>query len=139
MFRRFQQGTTHFAVVAWDDSEPVGFITMDNLLGALVGEIRDEFREVGNDWTKLDDGSLLGKGSLPIFTLERALGVDVDERAVTSIGGADIESVGGLIFQNLGNLPREGERVEFDQFDVVVKKMKGPKILMVRVYPRPQT
>lgn len=135
LFRRFQQGTSHLAVVAWNDREPLGFITLDNLLGALVGEIRDEFREVGNDWTKLDDGSLLGKGSLPIFTLERALGVEVDKRAVESIGGAQIESVGGLILQSLGDLPREGERVKFDQFDVVVKKMKGPKILLVRVYP----
>ncbi len=136
LFRRFQQGASHFAVVAWNDNEPIGFITLDNLLGALVGEIRDEFREVGNDWSKLDDGSLLGKGSLPIFTLERALGVEVDERAVTSIGGAEIESVGGLILQNLGELPREGERVKFDQFDVVVKKMKGPRIILVRVYPK---
>lgn len=135
LFRRFQQGKSHLAVVAWNDAEPLGFITLDNLLGALVGEIRDEFREVGNDWTKLDDGSLLGKGSLPIFTLERALGIDVDAREIESIGGTEVESVGGLILKNLGDFPREGERVKFDQFDIVVKKMKGPKILLVRVYP----
>ena len=127
LFRRFQKGTSHFAVAAWRDGHPLGFITLDNLLGALVGEIRDEFREVGNDWTTLDDGSLLGKGSLPLFTLERALGVEVET--------TEVESVGGLIQQQLGDLPKEGERVEFDQFDVVVKRMKGPRILLVRVYP----
>jgi len=26
--------------------------------------------------------------------------------------------------------------VEFDRFDVVVKKMKGPRIVLVRVYPK---
>lgn len=128
LFRRFQQGSPHFAVVTWADGKPLGFVTMDNLLAALVGEIRDEFREVGNDWRKLDDGSLLGKGSLPIFTLERALGIDIEE--------AEVDSVGGLILQQLGDLPREGQRIRFDDFDAVVKKMKGPKIVLVRVYPR---
>lgn len=36
----------------------------------------------------------------------------------------------------LGDLPTEGQRVEFDRFDIVVKKMKGPRIVLVRVYPR---
>ncbi len=136
LFRQFQQGTSHLAIVAWEDRQPIGFTTLDNLLGALVGEIRDEFRQASNDWTKLDDGSLIGKGSLPIFTLERALGVDVDRRLLEFVGGLKVESVGGLVLENLGSLPIEGDRITFDQFDVVVNKMSGPKILMVRVYPK---
>jgi CBS domain containing-hemolysin-like protein len=38
----------------------------------------------------------------------------------------------------LTELPKEGQRIQFDQFDVVVKKMSGPKILLVRVYPKNQ-
>lgn len=128
LFRRFRKGAPHFAVVALQDEHPLGFITLDNLLGALVGEIRDEFRQTENDWMKLDDGSLLGKGSLPIFTLERALGIDVEET------GAD--SVGGLILQRLGDLPEEGQRLSFERFDAVVKKMNGPRIVLVRIYPK---
>lgn len=127
LFRRFRHGAPHFAVVV-QNGRPLGFITLDNLLGALVGEIRDEFRQSKNDWTKLDDGSLIGKGSLPIFTLERALGIDIEE--------AGVDSVGGLILQQLGDLPEEGQRIRFDRFDAVVKKMHGPRILLVRVYPR---
>lgn len=129
LFRRFQRGAPHFAVMAWDDRRPLGFITLDNLLGALVGEIRDEFRQVRNDWMKLDDGSLLGKGSLPIFTLERALGVDIEQ--------TEVHTVSGLILERLEDLPTEGKRIEFEQFDAVVKKIKGPKIMLIRVYPKP--
>ena len=46
------------------------------------------------------------------------------------------ESVGGLVIQALNDLPSEGQRVEFERFDVVVKKMKGPRIVLVRVYPK---
>lgn len=128
LFRRFRKGVPHFALVGNKRGRPMGFITLDNLLGALVGQIHDEFRQSDADWTRMDDGTLMGKGSLPVVSLERALGIDIDE------GRA--ESVGGLVIQALNDLPAEGQRVSFDRFDVVVKKMKGPRIVLVRVYPK---
>ncbi|MCB5188800.1 hemolysin family protein [Methylobacillus caricis] len=130
LFRRFREGkATHFAIVGRKGQEPVGFITLDNMLGALVGEIRDEFRQSQNDWTKLDDGTLIGKGSLPIFTLERALGVEIDN-------DDEVDSVGGLVLSKLGDIPNEGDSIHFDQFDIVVKKMNGPRIILVRIHPK---
>lgn len=132
LFRAFRAGAPHFAVVGHADPlqpvKPVGFITLDNLLTAIVGEIRDEFGEHGDDWTHLSDGSLIGKGSLPLFTLERALGIElaVDE----------VESIGGLVTYQLEDLPTEGQRIAFDRFDVVVEKMTGPRITTVRITPR---
>ncbi|WP_240158075.1 hemolysin family protein [Burkholderia sp. Tr-860] len=128
LFRRFRKGAPHFALVGNKHEKPIGFLTLDNLLGALVGQIHDEFRQGDADWARLDDGTLMGKGSLPVVSLEQALGIDIDE------GRA--ESVGGLVIQALSDLPTEGQRVSFDSFDVVVKKMNGPRIVLVRVYPK---
>jgi len=133
LFRRFRKGAPHFVIVGSKGEKAEGFLTLDNLLGALVGEIRDEFRQGSNDWTRLDDGTLIGKGSLPIFTLERILGIDIENEAL-DLEGAD--SVGGLIMAKLRDIPTEGQKIEFDQFDVVVKKMAGPRIVLVRVYPK---
>lgn len=129
LFRRFRKGAPHFAMVGYKGSKPVGFLTLDNLLSALVGQIRDEFRQNENDWTLLDDGTLIGKGSLPLFTLGIALGIDLDSE--------EVESIGGLIMLTLGDLPVEGQKVEFPQFNAVVKKMNGPRIVLVRIYPKP--
>lgn len=131
LFRRFRKGAPHFAIVGQKGSKAYGFITLDDLLGALVGGIRDEFRQNQNDWTWLDDGTLIGKGSLPIFTLERALGIEIENE--------DVDSVGGLVMWKLDGVPHEGQKVEFNQFDVVVKKMNGPRILLVRVYRKEAT
>ncbi|MFZ6773401.1 hemolysin family protein [Undibacterium sp. SXout7W] len=128
LFRRFRSGAPHFAIVGHKGSKPVGFLTLDNLLGALVGQIRDEFRQNENDWSVLDDGTLIGKGSLPLYTLGMALGIDLDSD--------EVESIGGLIMHALGDLPEEGQKIEFEHFDAVVKKMNGPRILLVRIYPK---
>lgn len=131
LFRRFRKGAPHFALVGKKGHKPIGFLTLDNLLGALVGQIHDEFRQGDADWSVMDDGTLMGKGSLPVVSLERALGIDIDE--------GQAESVGGLVIHALGDLPSEGQRVEFGQFDIVIKKMNGPRIVLVRVYPREET
>ncbi|MDR0587738.1 MAG: hemolysin family protein [Burkholderiales bacterium] len=128
LFRRFRSGAPHFTVVTTQQGRPLGFITLDNLLSALVGEIHDEFKQPRHEWTKLPDGSLIGKGSLSIFSLEQALGIDIEETGV--------DSVGGLIMQRLNDVPKEGARVSFHQFDIEAKQMKGPRIITVRVIPK---
>ena len=130
LFRKLQKGAPHFTVVGYEDAAPIGYITLDNLLSALVGDIRDEFRQSQSEWAKLDDGSLLGKGSLPLNTLERTLGIDIESE--------DADTIAGLVLWALGDIPKEGQRVVFTAFDVVVKKMLGPRVLLVRVYQKNQ-
>lgn len=133
MFRRFREGAPHFALIGEKGKRPVGFITLDNLLGAMVGEIHDEFRLNENDWLRQPDGTLIGKASLPIFSLERSLGIDIDNE---TLGMDEVESVGGLMMVKLGDIPKQGQRIAFPQFDIVVKKMNGPRIVLVKVIPR---
>jgi CBS domain containing-hemolysin-like protein len=133
LFRRFREGAPHFALIGEKGKRPVGFLTLDNLLGAMVGEIHDEFRLNENDWLKQPDGALIGKASLPIFSLERVLGIDIENE---ELGLDEVESVGGLIMLKLGDIPKQGQRVSFNTFDIVVRKMNGPRILLVKVIPR---
>jgi CBS domain containing-hemolysin-like protein len=133
LFRRFRGGAPHFALIGEKGKRPVGFITLDNLLGAIVGEIRDEFRLNEHDWLPQGDGTYIGKASLPIVSLERVLGIDIDNEAM---GLDEVESVGGLLMAKLGDIPKQGQRIEFPRFDVVVKKTNGPRILLVKVIPQ---
>lgn len=135
LFRQFRAGAPHMAVVGHPNAlhpeervKPVGFITLDNLLTALVGDIQDEFGDHGDEWAALPDGSLIGKGSLPLFTLERALGVEMPTDSV--------DSIGGLISWRLADLPSEGQTIAFEGFDAVVERMRGPRITTVRIVPR---
>jgi CBS domain containing-hemolysin-like protein len=132
LFRHFRMGASHFALIGQKGHKPQGFITLDNLLSAMVGEIRDEFRQNNHDWIRLDDGTLLGKGSLTIFSLERILGIDIENEELDL---DDEVSIGGLIMAKLRDIPVQGQTIEFNQFDVVIKKMSGPRIIFVKIYP----
>jgi CBS domain containing-hemolysin-like protein len=132
LFRYFRMGASHFSVIGQIGEKPQGFITLDNLLSAMVGEIQDEFRQNNNDWNRLDDGSLIVKGSLPIFSLERILGIDIENEELEL---EDEVSIGGLIMSKLQDIPVEGQKITFNQFEIIIKKMKGPQTILVQIYP----
>jgi len=132
LLRHYRTGMSHFTMIGQKGKKPQGFITLDNLLSAMVGEIRDEFRHNSNDWIRLYDGTLLCKGSLPIVSLERILGIDIENEELEL---EDEVSISGLILSKLRDIPIEGQTIEFNQFEIVVKKMDGARIALVQIYP----
>ena len=129
LLARFQGGASHFAVVYDELGHLIGFITMDHVTGTLLGSIRDEFDHLEPDWEPAADGSFVGAGSLPVYSLERLLDRDV--------GPTDANSVGGLVMNALERIPRNGDTVDFEGFRIEVLTMRGPRVARVRVRPDP--
>lgn len=128
VYSQFKEGAAHFALVKNSRDHIVGFITLDNVLIRLLGNIRDEFNKIKPDWLITDSGILLMKGSTPIYVLEKALGISIDTEAHT---------INGLIMAKLERLPKPEEKIQFPQFTMVVKKIKGPKVSLVNITKNP--
>lgn len=131
LFRLFREGHPHFAVVGDEVGNVIGFLTLENLHEAMVGHIQDEFRRAKDDWIGLRDGSLIGSGTLTVYSLEKLLGAEIRT--------GEAHTVGGLVMEKLGRLPVRGERVSFDAFEVLVSHVRGPTIAQIQVFPRPQS
>lgn len=127
LFHKFREGKPHFAIV-YSGRDAIGFVTLDNLLQAIIGVIKDEFHLTQEDWIMLEDGDFIIKGTASLFTLETLLGIELPD--------TDINTVTGLILDKLQNFPKEGESIDFDSFMMVVIKIRGPKILQVRVFKK---
>jgi len=128
LFRAFQAGMTHFALVVGAGEKSLGFVTLDDILITLLGNIQDEFNQPKPDWKVAPDGAFLMKGNTPLYIIEKALNIEISEQ--------DINTIGGLIMAKLDRMPEASETIEFEQFKVVIARIKGPKILSVKVYPK---
>lgn len=128
LFRQFRQGITHFALVYSSRDTLIGFVTLDNLLYALIGRMKDEFHRTNDQWELTKHGNLLIKGNSSIYTIERALHIKLPDE--------DIDTISGLILKKLERLPVQNERIEFDEFTILVEKMTGPRIELVKIYPK---
>lgn len=126
LLHRFQLGASHFSLVVAHNTEAIGFITLEDILETVVGDIEDEYRQANRGMLSLSDGSILIKGDAPVYRLERALNIEIDVPD-------NVNSIAGLLMWHTNDIPKEGDCIEFEDFDIVVKRTKGPKILLTKV------
>jgi len=125
LLEQFRQGGSHFALVEEADGKVIGYLTMEDVLEALVGDIQDEHRKAERGILAYQPGKLLVRGDTPLAKVERLLGVDLDH--------IEAETLAGLVYETLKRMPEEEEGLEVDGLRIIVKKMKGPKIVLAKV------
>jgi CBS domain containing-hemolysin-like protein len=125
LLEQFRQGGSHFALVEEADGKVIGYLTMEDVLEALVGDIQDEHRKAERGILAYQPGKLLVRGDTPLFKVERLLGVDLDH--------IEAETLAGLVYETLKRMPEAEEVLEVDGLRIIVKKMKGPKIVLAKV------
>jgi len=127
VLKAFRSGDPHFGIVTDERGTEIGFVTFEHVIEAVFGPIEDEFAKKSPSWQATGDGSVSGAGSLSLLSLEDAIGKPIPV--------ADVNSVGGLVQQQLDRLPRQGEKIRFPDFEVEILEMTGPRIDLVRVKP----
>jgi magnesium and cobalt transporter len=103
---QMRQRHTHLALVVDEYGGIDGLVTIEDLVETIVGDISDEHDEIeGPMLTERADGALDLNARLPVEDFEEKLGpiLSADER------DADIETVGGLVFNLAGRVPTKGE------------------------------
>ncbi len=103
---QMRQTRTHLALVVDEYGGIDGLVTIEDLVETIVGDIADEHDEIeGPMLVERADGALDINALLPVEEFEAKLGsvLSEDER------DADIETVGGLVFNLAGRVPTKGE------------------------------
>ncbi len=121
----FQEQRLHLAVVVDEYGGVSGIVTIEDLLEEIVGEIQDEFdseepiiRSIGNSEFRMD-------ARLPIDDLNESLGID--------IAANGFDTIGGLVFDQLGKVPVPGDTVHHDGISIVVEDTVGRRPNTLRV------
>src|SRR6185312_4968193 len=113
LMRQMQQENAQMAIVIDEYGNTAGLATMEDLLEVIIGEIRDE-HEPGSDVAEDGQGGYIVSGN---FDLAR-----VGDLFDSFHREEDVESttVGGLVSEWLGRVPRSGETVVRDGLRIEV-------------------
>lgn len=125
LLNEFRLNRVHCAVAVDEYGGTAGFVTLEDLLEEVVGEIQDErdaekplIEEVGPEGVVID-------AKAPLDELSDILGRTLHDE--------EHESVGGFILRIAGRLPKEGEAVKYNGITFVVDEVSERRILRVRV------
>jgi putative hemolysin len=126
LMRQMQQENTHLVIVVDEYGNTAGLATMEDLLEVILGEIRDE-HEPESDVTEDGQGGYIVSGS---FELNR-----IGELFETFHREEDIESttVGGLVSEWLGHVPKAGEAADRDGVRIQVLASDEFRVERVRL------
>lgn len=118
---QFKETNIHYALVIDEYGSTQGIITMSDILEALVGDISEFY---GEEFSiqKRDDHSWLIDGHYPLPDFLTQFGME------EFIKDYEANTVAGLIIHELGRLPKQSEKVTWENFEFEVIDMDGPKI-----------
>jgi CBS domain containing-hemolysin-like protein len=128
LLREMQKRKVHLAIVVDEYGMFAGIVTVEDILEELVGEIMDEFDEEEPDIQKVNEWVYLVDA--------RAWIEHVNEELNTSFPiGESYETLGGLIIDQLGHIPRKGEVVTFSESGIrlMVMKMNDRRIESIKL------
>jgi putative hemolysin len=130
LMRQMQQENTHMVIVVDEYGATAGLATMEDLLEVIIGEIRDE-HEPDSDVTEDGFGGYIVSGN---FDLARVIDLFDTFRREEDL---EATTVGGLLSEWLGRVPKAGEVVERDGVRIEVLASDDLRVEQVRI-SRPQ-
>jgi CBS domain containing-hemolysin-like protein len=127
LLAELQRQRSSIAVVSDEYGRTVGIVTVEDILEEVVGEIEDETDPRAASVRKLTDGDWYVRGHVSLGDLE-----DVGIRLPVSSDA--FNSIGGYVFSELGRLPKRGDRITANGYEIRVESVRENRIVAVRIH-----
>jgi CBS domain containing-hemolysin-like protein len=121
--RDFQQRRTHMAIVVDEYGGTSGLVTLEDVIEELIGEIQDEFDREPPSVEETPEGVVFDGLTLIDDVAER-LGVKLSETA-------DVSTLGGFVTAQIGRMPRPGDKISVDGYELKVVEVRGRRVTKV--------
>lgn len=128
--KKFKETKIHQAMVVDEYGTLVGIVTINDVFDTLVGDISQNDGQIGYELTEREDGSFLIDGQYPWDDFLKEF--ELDDNTHNREG---FHTIGGFILHTLGELPKTGEKLKWNDFDMEVVDMDGmriDKVLIIR-------
>jgi len=127
LLKEFRVNRNHMAIVVDEFGGVAGLVTIEDVLEQIVGEIEDE-HDVDEDEGNIrpfDDNAYIVKA---LTDLE-----DFDEYFDTNFNSEEFDTIGGIVTQRFGHLPRKDEEITIDGFIFKVLSSENRRIRLLQV------
>ena len=123
-----QRERTTLAVIVDEYGRPTGVVTVEDVVEEVVGEIDDETDPAAGAIRRLATGEWYVRGHVALSDLpDYGIELPDDNEAYNSVGG--------LVFSELGRLPQRGDVINIDGYSLRVDSVRENRVTAVRIRP----
>lgn len=131
LLKDFQEKHVHLAIVADEYGGTSGLITLEDIIEEIVGEINDEFDDaVDFGVEEVAENIFVMEGKTSINNLCKVL--EVEANTFDSVK-QDSESLGGMLLEMNGSMPKTGDELYFENFIFEIVLADKKRIKKVKV------
>lgn len=127
VFKELKRNKKQIAIVVDEYGGTAGIVTMEDILEEIVGEIYDEYDIEESKYKKIDSNTFIFDGELPIYEVEKLLGINLPE--------GDYDTISGYLLFELNRIPNDKEKgitIETDKVNYKIEQIKGNRIKKVK-------
>jgi magnesium and cobalt transporter len=127
LLREFRSNRNHIALVVDEYGGVSGMVTIEDVLEQIVGEIEDEY-DFDDDEDNIivqADGHWRVKADTEIADFNEVLGAEFSDE--------DCDTVGGLVLQAAGQLPKRGDQIQVREWVFTVLRVDSRRLYSVLV------
>jgi putative hemolysin len=128
--RDFKVSHRHIAIVVDEYGGTAGLVTLEDALELIVGEIRDENDVEQPDVEREEDDKFWVSARMTLEDLSEITGQDFTRE--------DVQTVGGLVYELVGSVPRAGQSLVVGNFRLVVERVvrrRVERVYLERLHP----
>ncbi len=126
LLKEMQERKVHMAVVVEEHGGTAGIVTFEDLIEEIVGPIRDEYDVAEQEEVQfLNDFEVLLNARFPVDDIKDLLHLDVGE--------TESDSIGGLVYERLGEIPAVGATIQLGDATLTVEQVRRQSIQLVRI------
>jgi magnesium and cobalt transporter len=127
LLKEFRRSHNHIAMVVDEYGGVCGLVTIEDVIEQIVGEIGDEH--------DVDDDQMIRKDGPREFTVRALTPIaDFNRYFRSEFSDAEYDTIGGLLMQEFGRLPRRGETAVIDRLEFRVLRADRRRIDLLRVF-----
>jgi magnesium and cobalt transporter len=125
LLKEFRGSRNHIAIVVDEYGGVSGMVTIEDVLEQIVGEIEDEF-----DFDETEDNIIQDKNGH--YRVKASTEIeDFNEYFNVSFSNDEFSTIGGLIIQAFGHLPKRDEKITFQGFKITILRADSRKLYSV--------
>jgi CBS domain containing-hemolysin-like protein len=126
LFARLRRSHMQMAIVFDEYGGTAGIVTLEELVEEIVGQVSDELIQGEGPVVHVNETTAEVDALLRVDEVNEHLGLHLPEHEA-------YETLAGLILYRLQHIPVEGETLRYQDLEITVTQMKGPKIEKVQV------
>jgi magnesium and cobalt transporter len=129
LLRDFRANRNHIAIVVDEYGGVSGLITIEDVLEQIVGDIEDEY-----DFDESEDNIIAEAGGRHRVKAQTEIG-DFNAHFGTDFADDEFDTVGGLVLQAFGRLPKRGEMTTIGDLRFRVVRADSRRLYTLQVEP----